>query len=160
MLRVKHISEEGNDLNIVRELFREYEKELDEDICFQSFEAELKQPLDKYGDPAGDLLLAWWNDDPAGCIALTGTKDKKTCEMKRLYVKPAFRKNGIGNTLVESLIASATEKGYSVIRLDTFSKLQPAIKLYEQYGFKYIGAYYPNPLPGVIYMEKELGSRI
>ena len=156
MLQIKHITEEGNELDIVRQLFRDYEKELDEDICFQSFEAELKEPLKKYGPPSGDLLLAYRNGEVAGCIALTGMNEKGFCEMKRLYVKTEFRKNKIGKLLVENLLASAKEKGYSTMRLDTLIKLQPAIRLYEHYGFRNIVAYYHNPLPGVVYMEKTL----
>ena len=156
MLRIKHINEEGKELDIIRDLFREYEKELDEDICFQSFEEELKSPLKKYGPPFGDLLLAYWEDAVAGCIALTKMKEKGACEMKRLYVKPGFRKNKIGKLLVEKLLNSAKAKKYERMRLDTFLKLQPAVHLYQQFGFKNISAYYDNPLPGVIYMEKVL----
>lgn len=161
MLRIKHIIEEGKELNIIRDLFREYEKELNEDICFQSFEEELKHPLKKYGPPTGDLLLAYWDDEPdsyrvAGCIALTKMKEPGACEMKRLYVKPSFRKNKIGRLLVEDLLNSAKERGYKLMRLDTFLKLQPAMHLYNQFGFRNISAYYNNPLPGVVYMEKEI----
>lgn len=161
MLHIKPITEEGVELDIIRQLFRDYEKELDENLCFQSFEAELKEPLKKYGPPSGDLLLAYWEYEPgniqvAGCIALTKMNEEGACEMKRLYVKPAFRKNKIGKILVEKLLHSAKEKGYTTMRLDTLTKLQPAISLYENYGFKNISAYYHNPLPGVVYMEKEL----
>lgn len=156
MLRLKHIIEEGKELNVVRDLFREYEKELNEDICFQSFEEELKDPLKKYGPPTGDLLLAYWEDEIAGCIALTKMKEPGACEMKRLYVKPSFRKNKIGRLLVEDLLNSAKERGYKLMRLDTFLKLQAAIHLYQQFGFRNISAYYNNPLPGVVYMEKEI----
>ena len=109
MLLIKHIMEEGKELNIIRDLFREYEKELNEDICFQSFEEELKHPLKKYGAPDGDLLLTYWEDEIAGCIALTKMKEPGACEMKRLYVKPPFRKNKIGRLLVEELLNSAKE---------------------------------------------------
>ena len=156
MLLIKHIMEEGKELNIIRDLFREYERELNEDICFQSFEEELKQPLKKYGPPDGDLLLAYWEDEIAGCIALTKMKEPGACEMKRLYVKPPFRKNKIGRLLVEELLSSAKEREYKLMRLDTFLKLQAAVHLYQQFGFKNISAYYNNPLPGVLYMEKEL----
>ena len=156
MLLIKHIMEEGKELNIIRDLFREYEKELNEDICFQSFEEELKHPLKKYGAPDGDLLLAYWEDEIAGCIALTKMKEPGACEMKRLYVKPPFRKNKIGRLLVKELLNSAKEREYKLMRLDTFLKLQAAVHLYQQFGFKNISAYYNNPLPGVLYMEKEL----
>ena len=156
MLRIKHIVEEGKELDIIRDLFREYEKELNEDICFQSFEEELRSPLKKYGLPDGDLMLAYWNDEVAGCIALTKMKDTGACEMKRLYVKPVFRKNKIGRILIEELLNSAKERNYGKMRLDTFLKLESAVYLYKQYGFENISAYYNNPLPGVVYMEKEL----
>ena len=156
MTCIKHIDKEGEELDIIRQLFREYEKELDENICFQSFDEELKNPLGKYGFPDGDLLLAYCNDEAAGCIALTKTKEAGVCEMKRLYVKPAFRKNKIGRVLVEELLVSAKEKNYEKMRLDTFLKLQPAIHLYQEFGFKNISAYYHNPLPDVVYMEKQL----
>jgi len=156
MLRIKHIIEEGKELDIIRDLFRAYEKELDEDICFQSFDEELKNPLKKYGPPSGDLVLAYWEDEIAGCVALTKTKEAAACEMKRLYVKPSFRKNKIGRLLVEELLSSAKERNYEKMRLDTFSKLQAAVHLYKQFGFENISAYYNNPLPGVVYMEKQL----
>ena len=156
MLHIKHIIEEGKELEIIRDLFREYEKELDEDICFQSFDEELKHPLKKYGLPSGDLVLAYWEDEIAGCIALTKMKEAEVCEMKRLYVKPSFRKNKIGRLLVEDLLSSAKEKNYKKMRLDTFLQLQAAVHLYQKFGFENISAYYNNPLPGVVYMEKQL----
>lgn len=156
MLHIEHIITEGDKLDIIRNLFREYEKELDENICFQSFETELNEPLKKYGPPSGDLVLAYWNNEPAGCVALTRMKEDGACEMKRLYVKPSFRKNKIGVMLVEKLLISAKEKGYTTMRLDTLQKLESAIRLYKNFGFKNISAYYNNPLSGVVYMEKEL----
>jgi len=156
MLLIKHIIEEGKELDVIRDLFREYEKELNEDICFQSFDEELKDPLKKYGPPSGDLILAYWEDAIAGCIALTRIKESGVGEMKRLFVKPSFRKNKIGKLLVEELLSSAKEKNYEKMRLDTFLKLQAAVHLYKQFGFENISAYYNNPLPGVVYMEKVL----
>ena len=156
MLDIKHIASESTELDIIRELFRDYEKELDENICFQSFEEELINPLKKYGPPDGDLILAYLNKEVAGCIALTRMKEEGTCEMKRLYVKPEFRKSKIGRKLAELLIQSAKEKEYERMRLDTLTKLNPAIRLYQSMGFQHISPYYHNPLPGVVYMEKKL----
>ena len=156
MLRIQHITGEGKELDIIRRLFRDYEKELDEDICFQDFDKELEDPLKKYGTPSGDLILAFWNEEAAGCIALTKMKDEGVCEMKRLYVKPEFRKNKIGKELVKELLDSAKTRGYTAMRLDTFIKLQSAIRLYENFGFKNTSAYYHNPLQEVVYMEKTL----
>ena len=76
--------------------------------------------------------------------------------MKRLYVKPFFRKNKIGKVLVEELLSSAKERNYEKMRLDTFLKLYAAVQLYKKFGFENISAYYNNPLPGVMYMEKQL----
>jgi len=154
MLRILKISTESAALETVRQLFLEYAEELQENLCFQSFDEEVKNPLKKYGSPMGALFLAYWNDEPAGCIALQPLKESGVCEMKRLYVKPAFRKFGIGRALVEALLKASHEFGYNSMRLDTLERLQPAIKLYEQFGFKVINAYYENPLPGVVYMER------
>jgi ribosomal protein S18 acetylase RimI-like enzyme len=156
MLQLLKITEEGSDLNEIRMLFKEYEQELDENLCFQSFERELSNPLYKYGPPKGILYLAKWNNEVAGCIALTPMKEEGICEMKRLYVRPACRKHKIGKTLVEQLLKDAVDSGYTKMKLDTLGKLQRAIQLYKDYGFKEITAYYNNPLSNVVYMEKEL----
>jgi putative acetyltransferase len=155
MLRIIKISEESAALETVRQLFLDYAAELKEDLCFQSFDAEVKEPLKKYGPPAGVIFLAYWNDEAVGCIALQPLPASGVCEMKRLYVKPAFRKYGIGRALVEQLLEASASLGYSSMRLDTLDRLQPAIRLYEQYGFEVINAYYENPLPGVVYMERK-----
>jgi len=159
MLAIKIVTTEGEALNIVRELFTAYQQELDEDLCFQSFNDELKDPLKKYGPPSGTICLAYYNDVPAGCIALMPLPDeqeRKICEMKRLYVKPDFRSKKIGVALVEKLLNTAKELGYQTMKLDTLQKLQPAIRLYKQYGFTETTSYYKNPLPEVVYMQKEL----
>lgn len=156
MLQIVLIGEESPALDNIRALFREYEQELGENLCFQSFEAELKDPLKKYGPPAGVLLLAYWKQEVAGCIAFTPMAAPTTCEMKRLYVRPTFRKYGIGRKLAEALLKRAAQQGYATMKLDTLEKLQAAIRLYEQLGFKKTTAYYHNPLPNVIYMEKKL----
>ena len=156
MQTITLVDREGAELEIVRSLFREYAAELNEDLCFQSFEAELQDPLKKYVQPGGTIMLAYIDDEPAGCIALMPMAEAGVCEMKRLYVRPAFRKTGIGKELVRLLLDFAKEKGFTCVKLDTLSKLQPAIRLYEQFGFTHTNAYYHNPLPGVVYMEKEL----
>jgi ribosomal protein S18 acetylase RimI-like enzyme len=158
MVQLIHITTEGDELNTVRQLFREYETGLNENLCFQSFEAELKDPLKKYGAPGGVLLLALWKGEAAGCIALTPLKTPGDCEMKRLYVRDAYRKHGIGKTLVEALLSAATQRGYTCMKLDTLQRLQPAIRLYEQYGFVHTQPYYDNPIRDVVYMEKKLES--
>lgn len=156
MLRIEDVTTYGPELALVRTLFSEYANELNVDLCFQKFDEELDQPLTKYGPPGGTLLLAYWNGEPAGCIALQLIKPGELCEMKRLYTRPSFRKFGIGEELVRVLVARAKALGYQRMLLDTLHKLQPAIKLYKRHGFVNTSAYYFNPLPGVVYMEKDL----
>jgi len=155
MLQIIPITEEGLLMNEIRTLFRAYEQELDENLCFQSFEEELKDPLKKYGPPRGVLYIAAWNNEVAGCIALLPLQERATCEMKRLYVRPEFRKHQIGKALVDQLLKDAERLGYEKMKLDTLQKLQPAIALYKKYGFVETTAYYENPLEGVVYMEKQ-----
>ena len=157
MLQIISITEEGLLMDEIRTLFRAYEQELDENLCFQSFEEELKNPLKKYGPPCGVLYIAAWNNEVAGCIALLPLQETATCEMKRLYVRPAFRKHKIGKALVEQLLKDAEQLGYEKMKLDTLQKLQPAIGLYKQYGFVETTAYYENPLQEVVYMERMIG---
>lgn len=156
MLQLIKVTEEGAELNEIRNLFKEYELELDENLCFQSFEKELSDPLYKYGPAKGVLYLAKWNNEAAGCIALTPMKEEGDCEMKRLFVRPAYRKHKIGKALVEQLLKDAVKLGYTKMKLDTLKKLQTAIDMYKQYGFVETTAYYHNPLSNVVYMEKEL----
>ena len=156
MQRNKQVEKEGPELDIIRQLFIEYEKELDADLCFQHFEEEVNNPLKKYSSPKGCLVLAYWNTEPAGCIALTPMEQEGYCEMKRLFVRPAYRKYGIGKDLVHHVINKATVAGYRTMRLDTLKKLQPAICLYESFGFSYTEPYYYNPLPEVVFMERKL----
>jgi putative acetyltransferase len=158
MLQLIQIKEEGLQMDQIRTLFREYETELNEDLCFQSFEAELANPLQKYGPPKGVLYLAKWNDEVAGCIVLMPLPGGLSCEMKRLYVRPQFRKHKVGKVLVEQLLKDGKGLGYTTMKLDTLQKLQPAIALYKQYGFAETTAYYKNPLEGVVYMEKKLSN--
>ncbi len=158
MIELIPVTAEGVLLDEARILFREYEQELDENLCFQSFEAELKDPLKKYGPPRGVLYIAKWNNETAGCIALYPLQKTDECEMKRLFVRPGFRKHKIGSMMIEQLLKDAVELDYKMMKLDTLEKLQPAIQLYKQYGFVETTAYYENPLTGVVYMEKQLAD--
>jgi putative acetyltransferase len=156
MLRIEPITTEGPALKRCRLLFSEYQQMLGEDLCFQGFEKELANPLLKYGPPAGLLYLAYWNDEVAGCIALQPLASAGVCEMKRLYVRLLFRRHEIGRMLCEELLKQAIALDYHTMKLDTLQQLQPAIRLYESLGFTHTTAYYHNPLPGVVYMEKQL----
>jgi len=157
MLQIQHITTEGAELETARHLFKAYADELAVDLCFQSFEAELADPLKKYGPPKGALFLAYYKGKPVGSVALQPLPESGVCEMKRLYVEPDFRKFNIGDALVQAIIKAAIELGYTKMKLDTLERLKAAIHLYLKHGFIITTAYYHNPLPEVVYMEKPLG---
>jgi ribosomal protein S18 acetylase RimI-like enzyme len=155
MVRVEKIENEQG-LDEIRTLFKEYLEELNENLCFQSTDEELVSPLKKYGRPKGRLFIAYYNNEPAGCIALQPLKEEGVCEMKRLYVRPAYRKHGIGDILINKLLFEAKRMVNKKMVLDTLERLQAAIRLYNKHGFINTSAYYENPLPNVVYMEKVL----
>ncbi len=140
----------------IRKLFREYERWLGIDLCFQDFENELTNLPGKYAAPTGRLFLISVKDQPAGCIALRKIADG-VCEMKRLYVRENFRGLRLGMTLIEKLIGEAKIAGYEKMRLDTLpGKMSDAVKLYKSYGFCEISPYYENPYSETLFMELEL----
>jgi len=143
------------DIDLARLLFREYETSLGISLCFQGFEEELAGLPGAYAPPRGRLLLAREGDAPAGCGALRPLADD-ICEMKRLYVREAFRGLGVGRLLAASLIAEARTIGYSRMRLDTLPSMTAAIPLYRSLGFREIPPYTRNPVPGALFLEKEL----
>ena len=139
-----------------RELFREYESWLGFDLCFQGFEDELRNLPGKYAPPEGRLLLAVADEKVAGCIALRKLENG-ICEMKRLYLREDARGLGVGNLLVEKLMAEARQIGYRKMRLDTYPpKMAKAVKLYESHGFKEIPPDYKNPHGETLFMELNL----
>ncbi|HEX5222553.1 MAG TPA: GNAT family N-acetyltransferase [Verrucomicrobiae bacterium] len=142
-------------LPVVRELFREYADATGLNFCFQNFDQELAELPGKYAPPSGRLVLALNGAQPAGCVALRKI-EKGICEMKRLYVRPAFRNQGVGGKLATQIISEAREIGYQRMRLDTLNTMRPAIALYESLGFKRIAPYYHNPIAEAVYFELEL----
>ena len=139
-----------------RRIFREYEAWLDLDLCFQGFAEELANLPGKYAMPEGRLFLAISDGKTAGCVALRKLADG-ICEMKRLYVRNELRRQKIGISLIEKLIAEAKEIGYKKMRLDTFPpKMAKAVQLYESYGFVEIEPYYHNPFGETLFMELKL----
>src|SRR5437588_234721 len=101
------------DLAVARGLFAEYASSLDTDLCFQNFEQELNDLPGRYAPPRGRLLLAWEQTEAAGCVALREFA-AGICEMKRLYVRPAFRRRAVGRELAQAVIAAAQEIGYAI----------------------------------------------
>ena len=146
----------------VKALFTEYTKMLvagdsafQEYLNIQNYDEEIAHLEHKYGEPAGRLYLARWNGETAGCIGLRRI-DEEACEMKRLYVYPAFRGRHIAEALTARIIDDARAIGYRSMLLDTLPFLQGALALYKKLGFYEIGCYNDSPMATSIYMKLDL----
>jgi putative acetyltransferase len=144
-------------IRMVRELFLEYSESLGVDLSFQGFAEELASLPGEYSRPAGRLLMMMDEQQAAGCLALRPI-DHNVCEMKRLYVRPAYRGKGAGRTLIDELISAAREIGYERMRLDTLPSMTKAIAIYRSLGFKEIPAYRVNPVAGASFLELNLND--
>jgi GNAT superfamily N-acetyltransferase len=146
-------------LDAARELFLEYASELAVDLCFQGFDDELATLPGDYASPDGLLLLAFVDGALAGCGGfrpLPGSDYANACEMKRLFVRRAFRRFGLGRTIAQALLDRAVQAGHSVMLLDTLDEMESARDLYETLGFVEIAPYYFNPIPGAHYLKVDL----
>lgn len=143
------------DLELTREMFLEYQQELGIDLCFQSFDEELASLPGRYGPPNGCLLLIYSEDELAACGALRPLEEG-VCELKRIYVRPAFRRKGIAKQISEKLIDFGRQRGYRLCRLDTLKRLIGAAEMYEGLGFTQTHPYNFNPEPDIVYMELPL----
>ena len=144
-----------DDLDLAGALFREYQQAIGVDLCFQGFEAELAALPGPYARPAGRLLLAWQGEALAGCGALRPL-EPGVAELKRMWTRPAQRGHGVARAVATALLEAARTEGYRAVRLDTLEWMTAARALYASLGFVERGPYYPNPLPGVVYMELRL----
>ncbi|MFT3812985.1 MAG: GNAT family N-acetyltransferase [Acidovorax sp.] len=146
-------------MDAVRDLFREYASTLSIDLAFQDFEAELADLPGDYAPPRGQLLLAEVDGAMAGCCALRplDTVDyPNAAEMKRLYVRRAFRGFGLGRQLAEAILDAARQAGYACVLLDTLDGMESARALYAELGFEEIPPYYHNPIAGAHYLKADI----
>ncbi len=144
---------------IAGELFQEYAVDLDIDLGFQGFDEEVATLPGDYAPPRGALLLAWVDGSPAGCCALRplDTSDyPNAAEMKRLYVRKAFRGFGLGRHLAEATLDAARQAGYASVLLDTLDDMEAARALYAELGFEEIPPYYHNPVIGAHYLKTDI----
>ena len=146
-------------IGAARELFAEYSAQLDVDLTFQGFEDELSQLPGEYGEPRGALLLALVDGEAAGCCALRPLDDvdySNAAEMKRLFVRKAFRGFGLGRQLAEAILEAAKRLDYACVLLDTLNDMEAARALYEELGFEEIPPYYHNPIAGAHYLKVDV----
>ena len=151
--------QQAADLDALRGIFREYAASLTVDLAFQNFEEELATLPGEYAAPRGALLMARVDGQLAGCCALRplDTVDfPNSCEMKRLYVRPAFRRLGLGRQLAEAIMDVARLNAYDHVLLDTLDDMEAARTLYEDLGFEEIPPYYHNPIAGAHYLKAGL----
>jgi ribosomal protein S18 acetylase RimI-like enzyme len=143
----------ADDFTIVRELIAEYANALGVDLSFQDLDHELAT-LETFYEL---ILLARDDDRVAGCVALRRIDDE-ICEMKRLYVRPAFRGINLGRQLAERIIDAARDRSYKRMRLDTLPTMTAAIPLYQSLGFVEIEPYRFNPVAGTRFLELNLSE--
>ena len=149
----------AEELAAVRELFVEYAQSLDIDLCFQQFDAELDSLPGDYAAPRGALLLALVDGAAAGCCALRPIDNadySNASEMKRLFVRKAFRGFGLGRQLAEAMLDAARQAGYACVLLDTLDEMESARALYADLGFEEIPPYYHNPIAGAHYLKVDI----
>lgn len=155
-------AEAAADMETARSLFHEYAAWLEIDLCFQGFSEELAGLPGSYAPPRGRLLLAEEDRATAGCVALRPLPAEPSgiaCELKRMWVRPAFRERHVGRLLVEAALDAARAIGYRQIKLDTLPAIMPAaVALYRDLGFTDCAPYYHNPIPGSLYMECTLSA--
>jgi putative acetyltransferase len=147
------------DFSLTRLIFAEYAQQLGVDLQFQNFEGELEDLPGEYCAPRGALFLAWVDGNLAGCCAMRQIDNvdySNAAEMKRLYVRKAYRRSGLGKYLAETVLDAARAAGYHCVLLDTLDDMESARALYVDIGFTEIPPYYHNPVPGAHYLKVDL----
>ena len=127
------------DMDRVREVFRDYADWLNVDYCLKDFEAELAGLPGAFAPPRGGLWLAWAADDLAGCVGLRPLEAEGSgdgCEMRRLWVRAAYRGQGLGRALAQAALAGARTAGYREMSLETLGHMEAARSLYASLGFR------------------------
>ena len=145
-------------IDIVRNLFREYERSVEPPACFEDFECELDTLPGEYAPPVGGLFLALRDSRAVGCVAIRPQNDL-TAEVKRLFVKAPYRRAGIGLCLMMAVISHAKRAGINELMLETLPTMHAAIELYRQLGFVPAPAYHHPTAPGVRLLIKALETR-
>jgi carbonic anhydrase len=143
----------AQDLRNVREMFLEYAAWVSDDICLESFERELAGLPGVYRPPDGGLLVGMADGQFAGCAAFRRF-GPDVAEMKRLYVRPAYRGSGLGRSLTLRIAEEARRAGYKLLRLDTLPRMDSAIRLYRELGFRQIPRYGDHPAEALCFELK------
>ncbi len=145
------------DIEQAKRIITEYIQSMNIDFSFQDIDGELLSFPDKYKEPEGTFIIAKQGDDICGCVGLTKI-DHETCEMKRLFVRDAFKGLGIGKELLLRILQEGTVKGYKTMRLHTHRQMKKALEIYRFVGFYEIEPYTYNPVEGTVYMERDCNT--
>lgn len=151
--------ETDDDWSDIRRLLQEYAHGLGVDLCFQDFDIELARLPGVYAAPRGAMRLVRVDGEAAGCCALRpldAVDYANACEMKRLFVRPQFRGQGLGRLLAEEILEAARLSGYASVLLDTLDDMETARAMYQDLGFVEIPPYYFNPIAGSHYLKADL----
>lgn len=162
MIIQTHLAQAETDFQTAKTLFLEYAEWLNVDLCFQSFDKELADIATQYNKPKGGIFLLIVDGETAGCVGVRSLKTDatdKACELKRMYVREAFRGKGYGKLLLNASLDLARELNFEFMWLDTLDRLQAAVSLYLANGFIEMPPYYNNPLPMVRYFRKNLNGQ-
>jgi putative acetyltransferase len=150
-----HIANTEQDFETAKILFQEYAASLSVDLSFQDFEKELKTLQVQYHSPKGCLVIVYFEEKAIGCAAVREL-ETDIAELKRMYLKPEYRRHKVGEQLLSFMLKKTKALGYKKIRLDTLPEMKAAKHLYQRFGFVEIERYRFNPVKGTVYMEKTL----